>query len=235
MNRLPIVAILFLATPAAAQSIGPSAQLSTYHVKPGADAAFLAAYREHLAWHMAARDRWPWYVWVVASGERAGTYLGGTFDHPWAEQERRPRPAADRANHEATIDRHTTGSSPRLLERRRDLGGELASFESTFLALIEVRVRPGDRAAFERAIKQVPGRREHAHAWFEVVSGDEHFTYLAFVALDRRADLPAVSPHRLGLLPREGVASARSELLQLLPDTSTCKRAQTRCLGVVPR
>jgi hypothetical protein len=240
LRLLAAVATSCAALPAVAQPPGPAAQLSTYHVKPGASAAFLEGYRAHLAWHMKARDRWAWYVWEVVSGERQGMYVGGSFDHDWAELERRPRPAEDGANHDATIGPHLERSVARYLERRADLGGRLASLESPYLSLIEVRVRPGERAAFERAVKAeaaAAGRRagELAHAWFEVVSGDAHPTYIALVAVPRRADLAAAAPHRLGLLPREGVASVRSELLSLLPDTSTCKQARTRCLGVVPR
>jgi hypothetical protein len=235
MRPLLLLALLLPAAPAGAQSIGPAAQFSDYHVKPGRDDAFLQGYREHLGWHMAARDRWPWYVWVVVTGPRRDMYVGGSFDHDWAELERRPQPAQDSTHHQRTIDPHLDGGRSRFLERRADLGGTLASFESPFLAVVEVRVQPGERAAFERGLKVERRRRDVHHAWFEVVSGDDHPTYLAFIALARRADLAATAPHRLGLLPREGVASARSELLRLLPDTSTCKRVETRCLGVVPK
>ncbi len=121
---LLLIALLFPAAPAAAQSIGPAAQFSDYHVKPGTDAAFLKGYRDHLAWHLSAKDRWPWYVWVVVTGERTDTYVGGSFDHDWAELERRPRPAEDSA-HEATIDPHLERVRSRFLERRVDLGGGL--------------------------------------------------------------------------------------------------------------
>lgn len=236
MLRIAVALWICLAALPAAARPGPAAQFSTYHVKPGASAAFLRGYREHLEWHLKARDRWPWYVWEVVSGERQGLYVGGSFDHDWAEMERRPKPAEDGAHHEKTIDPHLDRAVSRYLERRADLGGRLESFESPYLAVIEVRVRPGERAAFERAVKSEgsgEGGTGPAHAWFEVVSGDQHPTYLAFVSLERRADLVAAAPHRVA--PRTGVAAIRSELLALLRDTSTCKRPQTRCLGVVPR
>jgi hypothetical protein len=232
-----LVAVLsFAAAPAAAQSIGPGGQFTTYRVKPGRQNAFIAGYRKHLAWHVRARDRWPWYLWVVASGPRDGVHVGGSFDHEWADFERRPRKKEDAADHEAHVDGHLEGASAVYLERRRDLGGALASFESPYLSLVEVRVRAGERAAFERAVRASARRaRPFPHAWFEVVSGADLSTYLLFVSLQRRADLGAASPGRLDLVPAEGVESARSELLQLLPDTSTCLRPETRCLGTASR
>jgi hypothetical protein len=230
------VAALVAAAPAAAQSNGAGGQFSTYRVKPGAQAGFIAGYRKHLAWHLRARDRWPWYLWVVASGPRDGVHVGGSFDHDWDDFDRRPRSKEDAADHEANVDRHLDGSSAVYIERRRELGGALASFETPYLSLVEVRVRPGERAAFERAVRAAGDRsRRFSHAWFEVVSGDDVSTYLLFISLQRRSDLGAASPGRLGLVPSAGVASARSELLQLLPDTSTCLRAETQCLGMAGR
>jgi hypothetical protein len=236
MSMIAAAVLTFTAAPAAAQSIGRGGQFSTYRVKPGKDAAFIAGYRKHLAWHVRARDRWPWYMWKVASGPRAGMHVGGSFEHEWAEFERRPNTKEDAADHKANIDGHLDGSSAVYLERRRDLGGALASFEAPYLSLVEVNVRPGERAAFERAVRASARRaRPFPHAWFEVVSGADVSTYLLFISLQRRADLGAASPGRLDLVPAEGVASARSELLQLLPDTSTCLRPETRCLGMASR
>jgi hypothetical protein len=238
---------LFLAVPAAwAES--PQGQLALYTVKPDREAEFAEGYARHLQWHLANADPWAWYVWAIVTGERRGRYVGGSFGHAWADLDRRPHPAEDRADHARNIDRQLEHVGSRMVERREDLGGQLPLLEtSPYLAAFEMQVRPGSAAAFEDALRALAKLRGPlpAHGWLEIVNGDEVPAYVLLVPLASLADLEQVRYAGLGARGEERgaareataralscLASVRSEAWSFRPDLSTCLLAKTGCVGV---
>jgi hypothetical protein len=235
-----------LAAPARAEP-GDAAMLSTYLVPPEKAAAFAEGYRKHVRWHLAARDPWAWYVWQVRTGPHRGHFVGGSFDHAWADLDRRPQPEADAADHRVEIDRHTERIESRYLVRRRDLGGTLPALETAGeLVVIELRLAPGGRAAAETAARRLAAlaAADARFGWFEVVVGPSP-TLLLVVPLARDSDLGAAglatvwraraAAVREPLARLEAAtASIESTLLGFRADLSSCLLPATRCVGAVP-
>jgi hypothetical protein len=245
---LLLLAVGLAARPAHAD--GDAASFTIYRVMPGRAGPFAEGYARHIRWHLDARDPWPWYVWQIASGPLHGHFAGGTFDHPWAEHDRRPRPAEDAADHRRTIDVHRDGGNPRTLTRRRDLGGTLPLLETApELVVIEVHAAPGRRGDVENAARRLAtlAGAEARFAWYEVVVGGAP-AYLLFVPLARASELPNAHLDRLWRAPAAQLSAVRAEvdrltaasaaidstLLRFRADLSSCVRAASGCVGVVP-
>jgi len=249
--RIALLAALALPLAArAARADGDHASLSLYRVTPGKTDAFVAGYAQHIRWHIAARDPWAWYVWEVQTGADRGLFVGGSFDHAWEERDRRPRPAEDAADHKRTIDVHQERSTPRYLSHRRDLGGTLPLLENTAqLVVIEIRPIPGRRDDLEDAARRLAAAAgpEARYGWFEVVVGGPP-AYLLFVPVARSADLGTSTLAALWRAPAARAAAVRTAvdrlesaaasidtvLLGFRPDMSSCVRAESKCVGVVP-
>jgi hypothetical protein len=244
-RALLVPALLLVAAPAHAEP-GDAAMFSAYDVAPEKVAAFTEGYRRHVRWHLAARDPWAWYVWQVRTGPRRGQFVGGSFDHAWADLDRRPQPEADAADHRTEIDRHVTRIDARYLVRRRDLGGTLPALETAGeLVVIEVRVAPGARASAEAAARALAAAasRDARFGWFEVVVGPAP-TLLLIVPLARDSDLgtaslatawrarPAAVRAPLARLEAAAV-SIESTLLGFRADLSSCLQPATGCVGAV--
>lgn len=227
-------------------------QVALYVVKPGHDAGFAQDYARHLGWHQANADPWAWYVWSITTGEHRGLYAGASLGNAWSEIDRRPKPAEDRADHVRTIDVHLERTVTRVVESRPDLGGTLPLLEAVpSLAVFEVEVRAGERAAFESALGQLASARgatAPAHGWLEVVNGGRMPVYLLVVPVPATSDLRHARLERLGgpagergearrALDRAlgAILSARSELWRFRPDISSCLRAENRCAARVVR
>jgi hypothetical protein len=241
---------------APAETAGASrgaSQFSLYIPKAGKEREFVEGYAAHIRWHLENRDPWAWYVWQIATGERRGLFVGGSFGHAWNDLDARPKAAEDRADHERTIDVYLQAAHSTYLERRDDFGGGIPLLETTRdLALIELGVRPSARAEFEQAMRELAATRATRrlrYAWFEVVNGSRQPAYLLFVPLDRRSALGAARYEYLGGAASDSsdpaaaaaitralaaVESVRSELLTFRPDMSSCALASSGCVGTVP-
>ena len=80
---------------AGTQAQGPLAAFSVWKPKEGQAALFEAGYKRHLQWHRAAGDKWSWYGWFIAGGERDGQFVDATFGHEWADLDHRVDPTGD--------------------------------------------------------------------------------------------------------------------------------------------
>ena len=54
-------------------------------VKPGMNAAFEAALKQHMAWRQQHSDPWTWQVYQVTVGDRLGEYGLRSTGHTWAD------------------------------------------------------------------------------------------------------------------------------------------------------
>jgi hypothetical protein len=97
------VFVLLVTLPASAQF--PSKSVAEiYEVKPKAGADYEAAHKRHIEWHRQQHDTWSYAVWEIISGERSGTYIGGTFGHDWKDFDQRAKmEEADLANFRQTM------------------------------------------------------------------------------------------------------------------------------------
>jgi hypothetical protein len=107
MHRTRIVlssVFVLLVTLSASAQFPPKSVAEIYEVKPKAGADFEAAGKRHMEWHRQQHDTWSYAVWEIISGERTGTYIGGTFGHDWKDfDERAKLEEADLANFRQTM------------------------------------------------------------------------------------------------------------------------------------
>ncbi|MBW8840935.1 MAG: hypothetical protein JF608_03820 [Sphingomonadales bacterium] len=164
---LPIV----IPTVAAAQS-GGTAHLYAYRIKDRA--AFEAGYRQHLRWHARHADKLAWFAWYVTSGDRAGSFVDGTFGTTPDGLAGRPDPEGDGADFRTNAGPYVSASG--------DEGWELWR-EASQATPLEQR-RPGtylhvyaiaadNKAAFEAAIATRP---LHGATWYRGLDGaSDHY------------------------------------------------------------
>ncbi|MGX5731771.1 hypothetical protein ACWKWK_14710 [Pseudoxanthomonas beigongshangi] len=175
-------------SPPSTRDSGDAAHLFGYWPKPGQRAAFDEGYRRHLAWHRQAADPLVWYGWYVSDGKRAGMFVDGSFGAPFAAFDQRIDPAGDGADAGRNVTPFVEPAFRASYRLRRDLssGFPLERWQpSPRLLVTRYVVRPGARAAFERAVRiaraALPADAP-AHSWYEPVTGDAP-GYLHLVAL----------------------------------------------------
>lgn len=187
------LAVALVGGPARAQT-EQAAFLFTYDVDRGQEAAFETGYAAHLQWHAAHADTLPWFGWYVTSGPRTGLFVDGTFGVPFAAMDARPDPAGDGADMEARVLPHAKAraysahvlwaepSTVRGLEDRRP---------SPALDVYNLRVAPGDVAAFETALlaSAKVGRNGLGWTWYRLAGGGEIGSYMVLVPRRTWAEL----------------------------------------------
>lgn len=84
---LSLLAVLFLCP--ISQNVfaqtGNLAKLYQITVKPGHQAEFVAALKEHTEWRKQEGDPWNWTVYQVVNGQNLGDFLIRSGNHSWAE------------------------------------------------------------------------------------------------------------------------------------------------------
>lgn len=172
-----------------------SAFLFVYDVPAENRADFEAGYRQHLEWHRQAGDRLAWYGWYVVSGAGLGRFVDGTFGLAPEAFDQRVDPAGDRADFAKTVGLSATAVSREVLRIRDDLGSGRSLEErdrSRMLHVIRYLVEPGARQAFEAAVRERRKRQDVPYAWYELVSGGRHPSYLRVTPCDTWAELQRV-------------------------------------------
>lgn len=76
--------MLAFAATAVAQP-GPIGENILVKAKPGQEAQWEAAYKEHLKWHSDLNDTWSWVTYQMMSGPRSGQYFIRTGGHEWKD------------------------------------------------------------------------------------------------------------------------------------------------------
>jgi hypothetical protein len=199
-------------------------------------------YRRHLDWHAGAGDRWPWYLWQVTNGERAGLYVDGTFGHLWADFDAAVNPAGDAADNAVNVEPFAARAANHTWRRRTDLEPATSDarreIETAPLVLrTEYHVRPGAEDALAEAMRRLrTAAGSHPYAVYELVSGGELPTYVLWVPVTTWADAGAFAD-RTASITRALAATAdrvRAELWRFRPDLSICRTLAARCHRTLP-
>ena len=193
-------------------------------------------YRRHLDWHRGAGERWAWYLWEVANGDRAGLYVDGTFGHAWADFDAPVDPAGDGANNNLNVEPFAVRFANHVWRSRPDLSGGAVDPEKAPLVFrSEYRVRAGGEAAFESAIARLRAIASAPYTVFELVSGGELPTYVVWMPAESWAQAGALAD-RVAAVTRGLSASAemsRAELWRLRRDLSLCRAAASGCYATL--
>ncbi len=172
-----------------------SAFLFVYDVPTESRVSFEAGYRKHLEWHRQAGDRLAWYGWYVTSGAGLGRFVDGIFGLVPEAFDQRVDPAGDRADFANTVGKSATAVSREVLRIRDELGTGRPLEDrdrSRMLHVIRYLVEPGGQEAFEAAVRERRERQDAPHAWYELVLGGRHPSYLRVTPCDTWADIQGV-------------------------------------------
>lgn len=199
--RLPIHWLLGLllvfAVPAIAQAAddhdrGDAAHLFGYFPREGMRARFDEGYRSHLEWHRGKRDPLVWYGWYVASGDRTGMFVDGSFGAPFAAFDQRVDLAGDAADAARNVTPFATTAFRASYRLRREFstGFPLEQWQpSDSVQVFHYTLEPGTGRRFEAVLRGARAALQRrpdapAYTWYELVAGGDSPGYLLMVARD---------------------------------------------------
>lgn len=150
---------------------------------PGAEAAFREGYIRHLDWHRRNRDPWTWHGWFVASGDRLGTFIDGSFGHTWERLDHPVAPTEDRADNARNVYPHADVLLSVHLVRlpEHSAGDEQEALLSPLLTTLRLRDAVDAEAmwaALDRVLSGIPRQA------YRVVGGPEQTWLLALPHAD---------------------------------------------------
>lgn len=212
MRSIAMMLLLLGSTASAADKAPRYARLTVLEPKPGKVQEFEDGYRRHLDWHREHKDPWTWYGWTIATGERTGTFIDGTFERTGAELDAPVAPTEDRADNAKNVYPHAQLASTALYRFRPDLSrGPTSQLEAPQANLATIEVRPGHEKAFEAALRRLGS---HQRIVYELVTGGARPTYVVFVPASKTSELLS----RPAVPVSDAIASARVEALRFRSD-----------------
>ncbi len=208
MKRLAL--LVFIAAAVVAEEKKPMfARITVIAPREGLARQFEEGYKRHLDWHRDAGDSWTWYGWTVATGERLGWFIDGTFDRAAEDFDAAVKPAEDVADNEKNVVPFGRFVSSSFYQLRADLSRlPTDRLGAPFATFTMVHVRPEKQAAFEKALAS----RELLV--FEQLAGGPHPSYLLIAPADK---LSQVILSRI-LAAGDPYESATSEMVRFRRD-----------------
>lgn len=137
---------------------GDAAFLFAYEPKPEQQDAFDAGYRRHLEWHRQHHDPLPWYGWYVATGDRTGMFVDGSFGITFAAFDNRVEPRQDGANFAETTAAYGDTAYRKILRLMPRLGTATRLEDrkpSSQVEVVTYLVTPGRTAVFETCLEKL--------------------------------------------------------------------------------
>ena len=227
--------------PALAQKTPDIADIAFWKVKAGSTvAAFADARKKHNEFHRAQKDPYNLHTWEVINGDRAGTFVTGTFDHYWKDFDGREAfEALDTADAAKTINLHaeveSSGYWARLAEMSRMAPG--ATGPAKYSQLTHYWLSPAEVPAFEDALKEITAALTKANwpaysTWYRLVSGGDGPHYVLSTARDSMAAFAGPEKSLIDGLSEAVGARRAAELLETTRNAT--KRTYTEILAYRP-
>lgn len=181
----------------ASQTEATAAFLFAYEVKEGQRGLFEEGYRRHLDWHRRKEDPLLWYAWDVASGERTGLFIDGTFGRPFGAFDQRVDPAGDGADFAQTAAPFATTAFRSFYRLRPDLSTGKPLEErrpSPQVDVVHYVLHAGMEGRFERVLAELrealaAGEEKPVYTWYELVTGGESPGYMLMIPRRSWAEL----------------------------------------------
>lgn len=236
-------AALVAATPVLAQKQPDVCQVSVWTAKAGSEAAWAEGRKKHMELHKAQKDSFSWLAWEILNGDRAGSFITGTFDHYWKDYDGRDAfDALDSADVAKTFGAATSSSTTgfwiHMSGASRSKPG--ATVPSKYSQLTHYYVNLADVPRFEDALETVKAELDKISwptysNWYRLASGGEGPHYVLSTARDSYADFAppeksliqalseAMGPRKADELMstvRESTAKIYTEVMQYRPDLS---------------
>ncbi len=150
--------LFLLALPAAGQmQPGTVARIYVNKVRPGAQQQYEQGRKKHMAWHRSQNDAWAWQTWEVMTGENAGSYVVGTFNHNWKDFDGREQfEDADATDAAANMGSSEASSTLSYYALRPELSLSPGNEGTTpYVTVLHFFVKPEALNDFTQAIKKI--------------------------------------------------------------------------------
>lgn len=225
-----------LATPPALQAQeGDLAEIILVKPRPGHTQAFEEGTRAHFDLMRSQQVPSAWLTWGIMTGENTGGYYVGTFDHTWADFDRRPAdPAALQANFMENIEPHVESATAGFWRRRPDLSygaepeeGPPPTLEQLFW------IKPTMAGAFEweELVQELVAAAEAADwemGWgvFQLVNGGELPQYVIAIVGESFADFEEPSPNMMEMLAQHVGQQRAMEIFERLGQLTDWEKSE---------
>jgi hypothetical protein len=162
MRQLLLVAVAMslvaLAPPAAAQDENVVGMM--IHVKPkaGMKDKWEEGTKKHMAFHREKDDSWQWFVWEIVSGENAGDFVVGTFEHKWADFDNMPLDRAeDLANRKMNSGPYTESANIKYIADmpKHSVPPADGTPPGKLVSLVTVNAKPDKADAYMNAVRKI--------------------------------------------------------------------------------
>lgn len=133
------------------------AQIAFHVPRLGHTAEYEQSVKAHVAWLREQRDKFAWQTWQVITGKDTGSYIVGTFGHPWEDFDERERFGSVADNRlDTSVANHVTSSFRSFYILRTDLSlSPEPKSPPKYEQLNIFEVRPEGAREFSQAIKKM--------------------------------------------------------------------------------
>jgi hypothetical protein len=183
-----------------------------------------------MEWHRKQADAWAWFTWEVETGDRAGTFITGTFGHQWKdfddwEAKLGKGDTADGALNLAPFAGSQANGFYTLVPDVSRLSG--ATEPPPMTELTHYQLKFGSEQEFRAAIKKIheaigKSTWKVNYEWYELVDGGDHPGYVLAFPLKGFADLAPPDPPFPAMLEK---ALGQYEAQEVMKAVDRCVKA----------
>ena len=165
-----------------------------YKVKEGMNKLFEDGYKRHLNWHKDKNDKLVWYGWYVATGNRTGFFIDGSFGSPLKSFDERVDIAGDVADFEITTAPFVNALFRNILICKENLSTAIPLEEqkpSKLIQVITYNLNNGKHYIFENIFKEIIKKVDTQKVKFTLyvtIDGSESPQYVLMIPRNGYAD-----------------------------------------------
>jgi hypothetical protein len=191
---------VFSAIAADDSSGGTIARIILIRPKRGLEKDFEAGYKRHLEWRRAKNDSWRWHGFIFAQGERAGSFLFGTFQHDWTDFDQALSANEESSDFTLNVVPYTDSFTISQISRLREFSSpEEVPGSAYLIEVASYELRPGAERTFESLLGPAVLSFKQRHpnipfAWYKTINGGIQPYYIFMRTLNRWSDLRESDP-----------------------------------------
>jgi len=225
-----------MAAPAEAPKEKPATIGRVYVTEPkeGMAAQYEAGRKKHMDWHRRQNDASAWLTWEILTGERAGSYVTGTFNHHWKDFDAWAKMEdADNADAAINLDPYTDDSSNSIVSLlpRVSRPVEGATTPAAMSQVIHIHLNPGATDDFMNCIKQFHdaiGKTKWPvnYNWYGVVNGGESPMFILSIPAKDWASMEGPEMPFAAMLEKALGKAAADALRKAYAKTIHCQKSE---------
>jgi hypothetical protein len=214
---------------AAAEPAGTVARVFASQAKPGMNAQLEAGRKRHMEWHRKQNDTWAWLTWEVETGDRAGTYVTGTFAHQWKDFDDweaklgKGDTADGNLNLAPFAGPQTNGFYVSLPDVSRPRDGEPAPMSELNHYLLNMGTEDEFLSTMKKIHEAIGKSTWNVnYAWYQLVDGGEHPAFVLAFPMKGFADMAPADPPFPAMLEK---AVGRHDAAELMKSVDRCVKS----------